>query len=188
MTTTKEHFWTIVKYIWISFITWWISHWFFSGTRSIITSLLWVILFIIWNIILSKNESVASILYYCWLAIWIGSLTGGIQHFPDSPERSLIITPLWLFISCIFFTLSENKQFSKSYWVYTTIGTIIVTILSVMAFFGFEKWIIPKWEIHHNSTETIVNTVEWKNTIIPQETKNIPKQGDIHMDSHKEHK
>ena len=100
----NSHFPTLIKYIGISLITGAIAHGFFSGTRQVITAIVGVIVFVIGTLIEKDTEkNIKIIMLSVGLAIGIGAITGGIQHFPDSPERSVWIVPGGMIISLILF-------------------------------------------------------------------------------------
>jgi hypothetical protein len=95
MTFSRAHFSTLIKYIGISFITGAISHGFFSGTRSLVTGIFGIGCFMIGTMMEDDTSNTwRTLLAGAILAVGIGSVTGGLQHFPDSPERSLWIIPV----------------------------------------------------------------------------------------------
>lgn len=153
MNIQKEHFALIIKYIGISFITWAISHGFFTGTRQIISAFVWVWFFVIWSLLLKKEwegDFVRTILFASFFAIALGALTGWLQHFPDSPERSLIIVPLGFLFSVYFFFLSEGHNFwKKKHIIYTVVWFLISVIVSISFYILVEKWFF--WEHTHQT-------------------------------------
>ncbi len=155
MTFSRAHFSTIIKYIGISFITGAISHWFFSGTRSLLTGIVWVVAFTIGTLLEEDTTNTSkTIIAGAILAVGIGSVTGGLQHFPDSPERSLWITPLGFLISIIFFKMVHTYALKKKDYVYAIIASIVILISSIGIYILIENY-IPATANHHEVTETI---------------------------------
>ncbi len=155
MTFTRSHFSTLIKYIGISFITGAISHGFFSEFRSLITGVFGVICFMIGTYLEEDGGSMKAILYGAILAIGIGSVTGWLQHFPDSPERSLLIIPIWYIISIFLFAKIHNYILKKAEYIYIAISSVVVLVGSVGIFFLIENMTIF-WHSHHVN-EPMVN-------------------------------
>jgi hypothetical protein len=65
------------------------------------------------------------------LAIAIGSVTGGLQHFPDSPERSLLIIPIGYIISLYFFASIHKYRFAKKEYIYMGVSSILTLVLTI---------------------------------------------------------
>jgi hypothetical protein len=155
MTFSRAHFSTIIKYIGISFITGAISHWFFSGTRSLLTGIVWVVAFTIGTLLEEDTTNTSkTIIAGAILAVGIGSLTGGLQHFPDSPERSLWITPLGFLVSIIFFKMVHTYTLKKKDYVYAIIASIVMLISSIGIYILIENY-IPATANHHEVTEIV---------------------------------
>jgi hypothetical protein len=66
-------------------------------------------------------------------------VTGGLQHFPDSPERSVLIIPIGYFISILFFASIHNFVLSKKEYLYISISSIFMIVLSIGIFFLIEN-------------------------------------------------
>lgn len=163
MTFTRLHFSTLIKYIWISFITGAISHGFFSEFRSLITGIFGVICFMIGTYLEEDGGSMKAILYGAILAIGIGSVTGGLQHFPDSPERSLLIIPIWYIISIFLFAKIHNYILKKKEYMYIIISSVVVLLWSIGIFFLIEN--MPSLWHSHTATESIVPHINNVNTV-----------------------
>ncbi len=135
MNFSRSHFSTIIRYIGVSFITGAISHGFFSGSRSLITGAIGVVCFII-GTLMEEGTTTGwkSVISGAILAVGIGAVTGGLQHFPDSPERSLWILPVGFIISLIFYALIHDYKIGKKEYTYATISLIATCILSVGIF------------------------------------------------------
>ena len=148
----KEHFATLLKYLGISFITWGISHWFFSSERQIITSLLWVVIFVTWILLLKEKEeyrNISTLAIATLFAVSLWAFTGGMQHFPDSPERSALIVPLWAILSLYaFFKLEGENIFQKKYRNYCVLISLWAIILTLWLYAATEMWVF--WEHVHN--------------------------------------
>jgi drug/metabolite transporter (DMT)-like permease len=171
----KRHFATLLKYLGISFITWALSHGFFTGQRQIITAVIGVIFFSIGTLLLRESEDKnysETILYSVIFAISLGAFTGGLQHFPDSPERSLLIVPLGFFFSVLsFYALEQHIFLKKTHIFYLTLGTVFVVLSSLLFFVVVEKWYLgehaharesPKGEISESIQER--ETSKWEDT------------------------
>lgn len=189
----KEHVALVIKYTGISFITGGLSHGFFSGERQIITSLVGIGFFIIWTLMEQKTwekEYLRTILFSSILAVAIGALTGGLQHFPDSPGRSLWIVPLWFLISVYAYISLEKENFiKKTHLIYTWVWFLLFITISLWFY-----WVVAQgyfWEswhahgdTHHEAIETLseldgmMNDSE--NTII----KVLPEDTHVDGDGH----
>jgi hypothetical protein len=125
----------IIKYIGISFITGAISHGFFSGTRQMMTAVAWIWLFIIGTLMEhDTDKNIRNICLAVGLAIGIGAVTGGLQHFPDSPERSLWILPVGFALSLLFYALVHGYTIGKKEYTYAGISLIATCMISVGIF------------------------------------------------------
>jgi hypothetical protein len=73
-------------------------------------------------------------------SIGLGFFTGGLQHFPDSPERSLWVVPLGFFLSLLALYFSQewrNRMGFKPLAIYTgSTGALVVA----GAFFAASHW------------------------------------------------
>lgn len=129
----KKHLISLLWYLWIGFIWWSISHWFFSWTRSILMALLWIILFtlseyLLWWIKDYKQLIIWSLVYS--IAVWM--VSGWFQHFLDSPMRSLRIIPVGWFVSTAIYPYTrniKNYDFQKSMMIWSLISLILWLIL-----------------------------------------------------------
>ncbi len=88
----------LLKYSGISFISGAVNHGFFSGTRSLWTAAIGIVLFVLGAWLEHRLSSDATqtprtgllqtLVLGTLLSIGLGFFTGGLQHFPDSPARS----------------------------------------------------------------------------------------------------
>jgi uncharacterized cupredoxin-like copper-binding protein len=110
-----EHLATLAKYAGISFVAGAVNHGFFSERRSFVTAGVGVICFLIGAAMEMKaapdgTKHWADLLGFGIVAsIGLGFFTGGLQHFPDSPGRSLWVVPLGFFLSLGAVYLSEGR-------------------------------------------------------------------------------
>jgi hypothetical protein len=67
------------------------------------------------------------------LAVGIGAVTGGLQHFPDSPERSVWVIPVGLALCLWFYAKNHGYILRRKELQYIlivmTIGILISLIL-----------------------------------------------------------
>jgi di/tricarboxylate transporter len=131
------------KYTGISFIAGSVTHGVFSEQRSLVTALIGVVLFIAASLLESKDEgqtkqSWTSLIGFGIMAsIGLGFFTGGLQHFPDSPDRSLWVVPLG-FVLSVLATHWLDKGLLKDRMKYVCVGFLLVVALSVSAWLVFD--------------------------------------------------
>ncbi len=128
----KQHLVAILWYIGIWFVGGSISHGFFSGTRSIIMALLWIILFIISEYLKGGQKDYTHLILW-WLiySIAVGMVNGWFQHFLDSPMRSLWIIPVGWIVSTLIFPYKEwlnsyDIKKSSLIWIIVSVGLYIL--------------------------------------------------------------
>ena len=123
---TKKHLISILWYIGIGFIWGSISHGFFSWTRSIVMAALGIIMFIIAEYLKGWEKDYGHLIVG-WLvfSVAIGMVSGGLQHFLDSPMRSLWIIPVWWFISTVIFPYKEWLTWSATKSILVGLGISI---------------------------------------------------------------
>lgn len=126
----NQHFPNLIKYIGISFITGAIAHGFFSGTRQILTAIFGVLCFTIGTILEKNTENtLKNILLSVGLAIAFGAVTGGLQHFPDSPERSVWIFPVGILASIPLFSIIHKEHLSRKYIILLSLFWVISSLI-----------------------------------------------------------
>ncbi len=107
MTLATTHTATLLKYGGISFIAGAVNHGMFSETRSVITAAFGVCFYLLgsWlemRVQDAERQSWADVLGVGIVSsIGLGFFTGGLQHFPDSPDRSLWVVPLGFALSLL---------------------------------------------------------------------------------------
>ena len=110
-----EHVAALANYAGISFVAGAVNHGFFSEKRSFVTAGIGVICFLIGAAMEMKaapdgGKRWGDLLGFGIVAsIGLGFFTGGLQHFPDSPGRSLWVVPLGFFLSLGAVYLSEGR-------------------------------------------------------------------------------
>lgn len=113
-TLQLRHIATLCKYAGISFISGAVNHGMFSGERSLMTAFLGIIVYLAGTFLLRREDeqtmSLQDVLGYGVIAsIGLGFFTGGLQHFPDSPARSVWVVPLGYVMSLIAFYALEGR-------------------------------------------------------------------------------
>jgi uncharacterized cupredoxin-like copper-binding protein len=146
----KQHGIMLMKYAGISFISGAVNHGFFSGSRSLWTAAIGIVLFVTgaWLEHRASHETHAQGLFQSLfmgtlLSIGLGFFTGGLQHFPDSPARSAWVVPLGFVISVIALVSTLQLRWQRALWVYTLgLGTTI-SALCWVSYQAFEQH--PEW-------------------------------------------
>lgn len=145
-----EHLATLAKYAGISFVAGAVNHGFFSERRSFVTAGVGVMCFLIGAAMEMKaapdgTKRWADLLVFGIVAsIGLGFFTGGLQHFPDSPGRSLWVVPLGFFLSLGAVYLSEGRSriAPKPLAVYTLATGASVIAGSVVAASYWDSWVV----------------------------------------------
>jgi hypothetical protein len=139
MTFSSTHLSTVLKYGGISFIAGAVNHGFFSESRSLWTAGLGVLFYLLGAWIDMRNQAGTGKTWRDVLgagivfSIGIGFFTGGLQHFPDSPERSLWVVPLGFALSVLAMYVMEGAG---------TTSRKNVALYGVLAT-AFRCWISP---------------------------------------------
>jgi hypothetical protein len=180
----KQHLISILWYIWIWFIGGSISHGFFSWTRSIVMAILGIIMFIISEYLKWWAKDYAKLIIG-WLvfSVAIGMVSGGFQHFLDSPMRSLWIIPVWWIISTIIFPYKEgltSYNFTKSIVIGVIISIWLTWILYILIHTMPDSYFWVGW--HHGwitsqnimSSWSTINTTTAEVTITQPQDENTP--------------
>lgn len=141
MTFTTTHLSTVLRYGGISFIAGAVNHGFFSESRSLWTAGFGVLFYLLGEWLEMRNQPEAGKTWRDVLgvgivfSIGIGFFTGGLQHFPDSPDRSLWVVPLGFALSVIamHFMGGTDTANRKNVAIYGLIATAVVIAGSVLA-------------------------------------------------------
>lgn len=153
---SAKHLAMVFKYAGISFIAGSVSHGVFSGTRSLITAALGIIAFVIGTLMeyrytaLEERTSLTNtLLVGALLSVGLGFFTGSLQHFPDSPARSVWAVPLGFALSLIAFALMNRDKLSAATKRYAAVSLASVAALA----FGTYTYFLnnPSTEVHDHS-------------------------------------
>lgn len=141
-----KHLSILLSYTGIWFISGAVSHGFFSGTRSLIMAGLGIILFLIGYLMerkLDNNNESISMSQYLWIwviailfSLGIGMFNGWLQHFLDSPLRSLRIIPVGYMLSLVITPWKydiKNPNWSRTIFVWCLVS-IFLAILGYAAY------------------------------------------------------
>lgn len=136
-----EHLATLSKYAGISFVAGAVNHGFFSERRSFVTAGVGIVFFLIGAAMELKAapdgaKRWADLLGFGILAsIGLGFFTGGLQHFPDSPERSAWVVPLGFFLSlgALYFGEGRSRIAVRPFTVYGVVTGVCVIAGSLVA-------------------------------------------------------
>ncbi len=157
----KQHLIAILWYIGIGFIGGSISHGFFSGTRSVIMAILWILLFIVSEYLKGGQKDYTHLIIW-WLiySVAVGMVNGWFQHFLDSPMRSLYIIPVGWILSTLIFPYKEwltsydlKKSWLISLAVSIGLAIILYASIHILPDDAFGVW----W---HHSEQTTTATTE----------------------------
>jgi uncharacterized membrane protein YfcA len=130
----SDHISTLLRYSGISGIAGAVNHGFFSEDRSFITAAIGILLYLAGALMEHRGNSDASRDWTSFFgfgivsSIGIGFFTGGIQHFPDSPHRSLWVVPVGFILSLVAVYMSQDRKAInlRSFLIYSLAGTTIV--------------------------------------------------------------
>jgi len=140
---TTDHISMALKYGGISFIAGAVSHGVFSGQRSLVTALLGLIAFVIGTWLEnrnkedaknSKSEFLKTIAISSLLGISLGFFSGSVQHFPDSPYRSVWVVPLGFMLSLVALALSYKQPITAKIKRYAVSSFVVVLASSFAAY------------------------------------------------------
>lgn len=136
----------LLKYSGISFISGAVNHGFFSGERSLWTAAVGIVLFVAGAVMAHRLEDgsgeaegslLQTLLLGALLSVGLGFFTGGLQHFPDSPERSAWVVPLGFVLSVPALAMSLPVTWRPSSTAYTVVGAVVVSVAS----YGTWQWL-----------------------------------------------
>ena len=157
----RYHSVMLLKYSGISFISGAVNHGFFSGERSLWTAALGIVLFVLGALLELFDKQITNQAHNGWasillwgalLSIGLGFFTGGLQHFPDSPERSLWVVPLGFFVTVISLVLSADFKLNKPTLIYTVLVGAVVVVGSSAAFQYLKNSGAPSHHEGHSHT------------------------------------
>ena len=153
-----RHLATLSKYAGISFIAGAVNHGMFSEQRSLITAALGVLFFLIGAYVENRSQSDDAVSwgdvigFGILASIGLGFFTGGLQHFPDTPGRSVWVVPLGFFLSLIslYFGNASERGSTKAVVLYALGGGAVVVAACVAAL-GFFSGAPPHAHGHEAS-------------------------------------
>jgi hypothetical protein len=125
----------LLKYTGISFISGAVNHGMFSTNRAIDTAVIGVALFLAsatleYRLTAEKDRPsslLQTLLVGALLSIGLGFFTGGLQHFPDSPERSSWVVPTGFALSVMAMAMGGNANNCRRLIAsYLLVGTLAV--------------------------------------------------------------
>ena len=136
-----QHLAILSKYAGISFIAGAVNHGMFSEQRSLITAALGVLFFLMGAYVENRAQGGAAVSwgdvigFGILASIGLGFFTGGLQHFPDTPGRSVWVVPVGFFLSLIslYFGNASERGSTKAVLLYALGGGAVVVAACVVA-------------------------------------------------------
>jgi uncharacterized cupredoxin-like copper-binding protein len=147
MNFALQHAATLLKYGGISFIAGAVNHGFFSETRSLWTAAIGVLIYLLGSALEMRAFDQSKTTWrqvFGWgivFSVGIGFFTGGLQHFPDSPSRSLWVVPLGFALSLVSLLAMEGQAIAKtkSLLLYALCSLAVVCAGSYLAYSTFQN-------------------------------------------------
>jgi uncharacterized cupredoxin-like copper-binding protein len=141
MSFATTHTAMLLKYGGISFIAGSVNHGMFSESRSIITAAFGVCFYLLgsWLDMRAQDaerQSWADVLGVGIVSsIGLGFFTGGLQHFPDSPDRSVWVVPLGFALSLLaMYYMDWRTRMSVNRLItYALFSMAVVSVCSALA-------------------------------------------------------
>ena len=156
MSFASTHTATLLKYGGISFIAGAVNHGMFSEMRSVITATFGVFFYLLgsWlemRVQDAQRQSWADVLGVGIVSsIGLGFFTGGLQHFPDSPDRSLWVVPLGFALSLLaMYYMDWRTRMSVNRLV--TYALFSIAIVSACSAFAWSQLVGQSPEGHGHS-------------------------------------
>lgn len=172
-----RHTATTLQYIGIGLISGAISHWFFSGFRSLVTAVIGVVVFVVGlayerNLSGSKIDMGRVLLIGVVFSISTAMVAGGFQHFLDSPWRSAWIIPLGYFISLLVFREKEGIKNSFS----DTLGrAVLITSILFLICYPLARITPAQFDDHHGDGHAMVEQEYDKDFALREHCKEMPE-------------
>jgi uncharacterized cupredoxin-like copper-binding protein len=141
MKFSSIHMASLCRYTGISFTAGAVTHGVFSEHRSLVTALLGVSIYLLGAVLEKltqpeKSQTWTNLLFVGILAsVGLGFFTGGLQHFPDSPDRSAWVVPLGFVMSwmALYWLEGRGHMRVQTIAIYGAVSTSLVLLLSFMA-------------------------------------------------------
>jgi hypothetical protein len=142
-----SHISSLLKYMGVSFIAGAVAHGAFSEGRSVITAAIGIASYMLGSTLQNREEGRERLTWStvagsgALSALGIGFFTGGLQHFPDSPSRSVWVVPAgFLLSSCALalswhFSSAVGKSQRQKVFMYIMGGLLFVSAGSVSAWY-----------------------------------------------------
>lgn len=118
------------------------------------------------------------LVYSLMLSIGIGMASGGMQHFVDTPEYSVYLIPIGIWIGMVAYILKENIQFSVSRWIAFVLGSVFFGFILGGLLFVFAEIMPQSWQ--HGAHAHGGETVEQSPTQDQAPLADAPHEGDDH--------
>lgn len=161
---SQQHIAMALKYGGISFIAGSVSHGVFSGQRSLLTAGLGIVAFILGMWLENRgNEQqgkllLKSIALSTVLALSLGLFTGSLQHFPDSPNRSLWAVPLGFAVSIAALFVLSHQSWTRNIKRYALASVAVVLVTSGVAYQYYTANPVAAHDHSAHGTEMQANT------------------------------
>lgn len=184
MKITLKHFATLLNYIAVWFVVRAIWNWFFATHSSIISAVLWFVLFFISHLLEKRVNPIydtdgnriktnipKAIIVSLLFLFGIALVVWGFQYFFNNPYASLIMIPVWYLISFLIYPIKKNLH-PVTRWKIIPLWLIISGLLYVVI-----NWIVhtipsnwynisSTWSmIHTDYTVWTQETTKWVNNL-----------------------
>jgi hypothetical protein len=141
MSFATTHTATLLKYGGISFIAGAVNHGMFSESRSLITAAFGVCFYLLGSWLEMRLQDDQRFSWTDVLGVGIvssvglGFFTGGLQHFPDSPDRSVWVVPLGFALSLLaMYYMDWRTRMSVNRLItYALFSIVVVSVGSAVA-------------------------------------------------------
>jgi uncharacterized cupredoxin-like copper-binding protein len=141
MSFATTHTATLLKYGGISFIAGAVNHGMFSESRSLITASIGVFFYLLGSWLEMRLQDAERLSWADVLGVGIvssiglGFFTGGLQHFPDSPDRSVWVVPLGFALSLLamYYMDWRTRLSIKRFITYALFSIAVVSACSALA-------------------------------------------------------
>lgn len=152
----------VLYFLWIWLQSGSIVHLIVNPELYIILYFVWVFLFGLWAYLqkientthASNKELFKYIIFSSLFSIWIGLISGSIQHFTDIGLLASIYIPVWMILSSVFYFKKEKHSLNKWHlWV------LVIAIITWFILHNFTWDKIPThWHDEENEVHTEVDT------------------------------
>ena len=174
------YFVLLIYFLWIWFISGSIVHFTLNPWRFWLIWLVGGVLFAIatyiqdfrWNKDkdITRTHILSRVLTWVFLSIWLGMISGSIQHFDEITYEALWYIPIWTSLSLVSRWLQE-KELRKWISVLTWMWVIVwLTLLSIVVSGYIQEKMFPNWPVwsHHPEWEWLESHPHWT-TFTPRE-------------------